>query len=95
MTDRELDALTVLYRLEAAIEDQDWPTARVVHAHLLQMLSPGAERPHVDVGPLSDEALIQMAERRQTMMQALACGRHRDADAGVLCAARGRGGAGT
>jgi hypothetical protein len=48
MTDRELDALSVLYHLGDVILEQDWVAATVVHAHLLAMLSPDGPRPNRD-----------------------------------------------
>jgi len=64
MTDEVLEILSVIYALGDSIAKKDWTTASVVHEHLLQLVSPGAEWPHLDTGASPDEALIQMAERR-------------------------------
>lgn len=64
VTDEALEILSVIYALGDSIAKQEWASAGAMQERLLQLVSPGVERPHVDTVASPDEALIQMAERR-------------------------------
>jgi hypothetical protein len=64
LTDRDLDLLAALYRLEMALDCRDQITAHVITEYLLTVVASG-RGPATDVAPALDA--IDRAERQPTL----------------------------